>query len=147
MKKLATVAIMSAALLGSQIANAHHVPPPSGPMSGTVIVAKGLEFECVLGMNFSPSGTDPNSGSVTISLSPGDDRCTALKFENNPYSYAYNPTNHEVTVYSVDVTTITFGNCFGNISADYDGTGLLINAMLPTATPPSPDCYVVGYID
>ena len=142
MKNLATVAIMSVALLGSQVANAHHVPAPSGALSGIVTVKKGLELECQLDMNFNPS-----TGMVGISLTPGDPRCAALVLSSSSYGYSYNPGTHEVTVNGVYVTTITLGDCTGNISGEGDGAGLFIDAILPTATVPTADCTVFGYID
>lgn len=141
MKKFATFAILSAALFSSQLASAHHVSPPSGSKTGLAAVSKGINLTCVLGLNF------VSSSQVHVSLSPGDTNCAALLFNGSntgyTYNYTYNPTNHQVTVHDLDVTTISIGDCAGDIVGTWNGTAVLVNSTLPAKTAGLP-CVVIG---
>ena len=142
MKKLATVMMASVALLGSQIAYAHHPFPVPSTMTGTVEVEKGQRFNCDLTVTFD------SNGYAYITLSPGDPRCSLLTVTPNPVPYSYNATTHEVTLNDVHATTVTLGNCVGDIIAEWDGDTeeLLIDAVLPEEVPTTGDCTIEGII-
>lgn len=134
MNSLAKIAMVASALFIPQVA---HATPPSGTLTGTVVVQKGIQLVCNLTLNIS-------GGSATIALTPGDPNCAALNFNNQPYATSYTGGATGIfTVHNVDVTTITLGDCYGNISGNWDGTTLTINTTLPPKTG-GPACTVVG---
>lgn len=140
MNKLVKMAILSSAFVGAQLASTAamaQTAPATGTYSGTVVVQKGLTLTCTLGLNINAS-----AGTVAVSLTPGDANCAALSFVGNPYSYTYSAG--VFTINDVYVDTITIGDCAGDISADWDGSTFLIDTILPTATPGTADCSIVG---
>lgn len=140
MRTIATIAILSSALFSSQVA-AHHVAAPSGLKTGFAAVSKGINLTCVLKVDFL-SGIQAH-----VSLSPGDTNCAALLFNGsntgNTYNYTYDPTTHQVTVHDLGVTTISIGDCAGDITGTWNGTTLTVNSTLPAKTSGAP-CVVIG---
>ena len=144
MKNFAKYAVLSCALIVSQAAHAHH-PLPLSPVSltGLVDVSKGIDLQCVLTVTFTMDSIGQYW--ATIDLSAGDALCDDLVFNGGPYRVNYNETNHTVTFENVDVTTISAGDCAGNISATWDGTELSVDSFLPAKTAGYP-CTIVGFI-
>lgn len=140
MNRLAKIAMLSSVFIGAQIASTAamaQTAPATGTYSGTVVVMKGLTLTCTLTLN-----VNATNSTVGVSLTPGDANCAALGFVGNPYSYTYSAG--VFTINDVYVDTITIGDCAGDISADWDGTTFFIDTFLPTATPGTPDCTIVG---
>ena len=50
---------------------------------------------------------------------------------------------HIVTIHGVDVSTISAGDCAGDITGEWDGTTLWIDTTLPAKTAGN-DCIVIG---
>lgn len=143
MNKFAKVAMLASALFIPQVANATHAPP-SGLKTGTnVYVEKGINFLCNASINIS-------GGSATVALTPGDPLCSVLQFNNMPYTMTMSASHlpngrHLVTFHGVDVTTISAGDCAGNLTAEWDGTTLWVDAILPKKTAGN-DCLVIGAV-
>ncbi|MGK2286272.1 hypothetical protein [Pedomonas sp. V897] len=135
MKRFLPIAVIASALLVPHIA---HASPPTGTLTGTVVVHKGITLTCTLTLTISSGGT------ATIALTPGDSNCAALSFNNQPYATSYSGgSTGTFTVKDVDVSTITLGDCKGDISGTWTGSTLVINATLPPKTG-GPSCSVVG---
>jgi len=139
MKKIAKFAMLSSALVFSQIAVAN-AAPPSGTLTGTnVYVEKFYNFYCDLEINFVVEG---GKDKAYISLKPGNPLCAALQFNNAPYEWELIGTD-TVWFKGIDVTTVSVGDCAGDIYAGWDGTTLSIDTTLPAKTSGN-DCVVIG---
>lgn len=143
MNKLVKIAMLASAILIPQVASASHAPPV-GTLTGTdVYVEKGINFTCDLTLTTTPDGS-----AAYVSLTPGSLFCLLLSFNGEPYPVVYDTNHlpngrHLVTLTGVDVTTITSGDCAGNISAEWDGSVLYINTTLPAKSGGN-DCIVIG---
>lgn len=146
MKKFAKLVMFSSAIIGAQFASTAAVAQtaPTGVYSGNADVQKGILLNCVVGLDVNST----TAGKVHVSLTAGNPFCAALSFVGNPYNYTYTPATGPgtgtFTVHNVYVKTITAGDCTGDISATWDGTQFVIDTFLPTATPGTPDCTIVG---
>lgn len=138
MKKFSKLIMFSSALVGAQFVStaAMAQAAPDGVLTGQVVATKGITLECDIVLTLDASA---NEGS--IALNPGDDNCSLLEFNNQPYTTTY--SGGVLTFQNVNVTTITAGDCAGNISGSWSGTTLTINSFLPPATG-GPPCTVVG---
>lgn len=145
MKKFAKLTMVASALLFSQAAQAHHPFPANTTLSGVVDVYKGINLQCELVTTI----TSDSSGQrwATVELNPGDSLCAILTFNNSPYQVDYDATTHTVTFNDVDVTTITAGDCAGDISGTWDDDlgELDVDSFLPAKTAGAP-CTVAGII-
>lgn len=145
MNKLAKFAMLSSALLFSQTAFAHHPLPENDTLSGLVDVYKGINLQCVLTVDI----TTDLSGQrwATVSLTPGDSLCDQLVFNNSPYKVDYDENTQVVWFRNVDVTTITAGDCAGDISGTWlpDVHELDVDSFLPAKTAGAP-CTISGFI-
>lgn len=110
---------------------------PDGVLTGTVVAEKGIILTCDLVLTLDAAA---NQGS--IAMNPGDANCAALNFNNMPYTTTY--SGGVLTFQNVDVTTITLGDCAGDISGTWDGSTLTIDSFLPAKTA-GPDCTVIGF--
>jgi hypothetical protein len=139
MKKATNFVLFSSALLGAQIVSTAVMAQaaPDGVLTGLVTATKGITLDCDLVLTLNASA---NQGS--IDLNPGDTNCDALVFNNMPYTTTY--SGGVLTFLNVDVTTITLGDCAGDISGTWDGTTLTINSSLPPKTAGAA-CTVQGF--
>ncbi len=136
LNKLALIssAVISTAFFGS---SAMAQTAPNGTLTGVVVATKGITLTCDLTLTLDAAN---NKGS--IAMTAGDTNCAALQFNSMPYTTSY--SGGVLTLHNVDVTTITLGDCYGNISGSWDGTTLTIDSFLPAKTA-GPACTVVGY--
>jgi hypothetical protein len=139
MNNLAKLVIFSSAVVGAQFAStaAMAQTAPDGVLTGSVVAVKGIELNCDLVLTLDAAA---NQGS--IAMNPGDPNCAALVFNNMPYTTTY--SGGVLTFHNVDVTTITLGDCAGDISGNWDGSLLTISSFLPAKTA-GPDCTVDGF--
>lgn len=139
MNRLVKFAMFSSAIVAAQIASttaAYAQSEPDGVLIGAVVATKGIVLNCDLVLTL-----DAAANTADIDLNPGDPNCAALVFNNEPYATTY--ANGVLTVLDVDVTTITLGDCAGDISASWDGSTLTIDTTLPAKTA-GPPCTIVG---
>jgi hypothetical protein len=139
MNRLAKVALTLSALAGSACIGtaAMAQTAPNGTLTGVVVATKGITVTCDLTIT---ANSSTNTG--TIALTPGDTNCAALQFNSQPYTTSY--VGGVFTFHNVDVTTITIGDCYGDISGTWDGSTLTISSFLPAKTA-GPPCTVEGY--
>lgn len=124
MIKFAKIAMVASAFLIPHAANA---TAPSGTLTGTVDVYKGVSATCALSLDLN------TAGKAKISLTGGV-VCDALQFvypDANGYNTSYDSVNSVFTVEDVYVKTYTAGDCAGDISGDWVGGVLYISAVLP----------------
>ena len=163
MKKALAFLASSTLLLGSQVAaasEAYIVPDAATPwvFEGVVSVYKGIELECdavveISGTN-DAADTSPNfnhsdvSGlSATITLSGGlFGLCSSVNIDPIPagkISYS----GGTFTLEDVFVTTITPGNCQGDITAAWNESAqtLSVSGTLPAVS--GSDCTMDGVLD
>ncbi|GAA0464794.1 hypothetical protein GCM10009096_01620 [Parasphingorhabdus litoris] len=139
MNRFSKLVMCSSVLVGAQFATtaAMAQAAPDGVLTGFVTATKGITLNCTLTLTLDAAA---NTGS--IAMDPGDLNCAALNFNNMPYTTTY--SGGVLTFLNVDVTTITIGDCAGDISGDWDGTTLTIDSFLPPATG-GPPCTVQGF--
>lgn len=132
MKKLATLAMAASVFMMPLAANA---APSDGNYQGTVAVSKGISLTCT--MNATLSGGTSISN---LKLSAGDLLCGLVLFTSQPYTVSH-VTGNVYRIHDVKVTTITPGNCEGDIDVIYDAgppEAIHLSGILP------PDCTVSG---
>lgn len=140
MNRLNKLAIISSAVLGATFfgSSAMAQAAPNGTLTGAVTASKGITLNCTLTLNL-----DAANNTGTIALTAGDALCGALNFNSQPYTTSY--SGGVLTFHNVDVTTVSIGDCAGNISGTWDGSVLIIdNATLPAKTAGAP-CKIDGY--
>lgn len=136
MKKFAKIAMAASVFMMPFAANA---APSDGLYKGTVDVSKGLFLTCTM----SATVTTSSGGNITISglsLSPGNLLCGLVSFTGQPYTVTHVGGN-VYKIHDVEVTTITPGNCQGDIDVVYDAgppEAIHLSGILP------PDCSVNG---
>lgn len=149
MKKFALLVASSIALFGAQAANATTYSPAPGTWtwSGNVTVQKGTGpvLTCKLTVTANVTAT---SATASASLGLGDIRCLTVSFTGAPYTVTHTPGSPEtVTLNNVYVnTTITPGNCTGNVTATFNDTtndALVLNTSIPQDTSGGA-CSIVG---
>jgi hypothetical protein len=140
MKKLAIMAAGAVALFGAHAASAQTYSPAPGTWTwaGNVTVQKGSGpvLTCRLTVTANVTAT---SATASASLGLGDIRCLTVSFTGAPYTVTHNAGPPEtVTLNNVFVnTSITPGNCAGNVTAVFNDTtndALVINTSLPQVT-------------
>lgn len=143
MNKFSKLIMFSSVLVGAQFVSTAAIAQtaPDGVLTGSVIATKGITLNCDLTLTLNAAA---NEGS--IAMTPGDANCAALNFNNMPYATSYVPggTTGVLTFHNVNVTTITLGDCAGDISGTWDGSTLVIDDILPADTA-GPDCVVDGF--
>ncbi|ROT96492.1 hypothetical protein EB810_00550 [Altererythrobacter sp. FM1] len=139
MKRLVKIAVLSSAFVGAQLIGtaAMAQSAPNGVLNGFVVATKGITLNCELVLTL-----DAGANEGSIAMNPGDANCAALNFNGMPYDTSY--SSGVLTFHDVDVTTITLGDCAGDISGTWDGTTLLIDDILPAKTAGA-DCTVEGF--
>lgn len=156
MKKFALLMASSVALLSAQTANAQTYSPAPGTWTwaGNVQVQKGTGplLTCRLTVTANVTAT---SATASATLGAGDIRCLTVSFTGAPYTVTWNagpPPGFSapletVTLNNVFVnTSITPGNCAGNVSAAFNDPGndsLQINTSIPQVTSGGA-CTIVG---
>lgn len=123
-------------------------------LSGSpVFVQKGVpSFTCTLTVVVDPPHP---GGAATISLS-GNAACNGVVFSGGskatgpsslPLTHDYTGPGSDFTVYNVYATTvISPGDCAGNFTATWNGSGWDVVGILPEVTPGSGDCLVAGVV-
>lgn len=149
MKKFALLVASSLALFGAQAANAQTYSPAPGTWTwaGNVQVQKGTGplLTCRLTVTANVTAT---SATASASLGLGDIRCLTVSFTGAPYTVTWNAGPPEtVTLNNVFVnTSITPGNCAGNVTANFNDTtndALVVNTSIPQVTSGGA-CTIVG---
>ena len=154
--KISTLAMVSIALVGSSTASAHH----SYTFTGDVAVFKGIPLNCVATVVKTPdhdpiTNAELNTGTVNVSIVPGDANCALLTVTSNPMRYTQGAPDvdgwKDMTVNGLRVTTITIGNCYGNITVRKGPVGPGQWAMEIDTTIPEEfaggDCSVLGLLE
>lgn len=154
--KISTLAMASVALVGASSASAHH----SYTFTGDVAVFKGISLTCVATVVKTPdhdpvTGADLNTGTVNISIVPGDSNCALLTITSNPMSYVQGAADQDgwkdMTVQGLRVETITIGNCYGPITVRKGPLGggqwgMEIDTTIPQEFGGG-DCQVSGFLE
>ena len=154
--KISTLALVSFALMGATTASAHH----SYTFTGNVSMFKGIPLTCVATVVKTPdhdpiTNAELNTGTVTVSLSPGDTNCNLLAITSNPMTYTQGAPDvdgwKDMTVNGLRVSTITIGNCYGNITVRKGPIGpgqwgMEIDAVVPEEFGGG-DCSVNGFLE
>lgn len=109
-----TSAVASLALIGSAFAGSTALAQ-TGTYTGTADVFKGIPLNCTVSADFSSV-----PGKVVLNIGPPEAMCAALSIISNPHDY--NVTGSALTVYGVNVNTITGGGCLDDLNATYDST-------------------------
>lgn len=140
MKKFAKIAMAASVFMMPFAANA---APADGTYSGPVKVHKGLTLNCTLTVDVLNNGTQVGNLSLTGLL------CGLVSFNNAPYTVvSAGPNTYQIQ--DVNVTTITPGDCDGNIEAVYDDSGaaptIILNGTLP-ASDGGGDCSIEGDLE
>lgn len=147
MNKITNYFILSATLLGTQVANA---TPPTGTFVGGIDAHTGLSISCNLTITIDSSRT-----SATIELSqrsPLNFMCYTIVFDNSPLisppypiSFTEGPVGSGTfTIHNVGTSTWGGGTCQGDFTGTWEGTTLEIEAILPAKTGYT-DCLFAGY--
>lgn len=141
MKKLALIVASSMALLGAQTATAQtYSPAPSTwTWKGSLVVQKGMGPVLTCAVTVTANVTSATSATATASIAPGDLGCITVSFTGAPYAITWNAGPPEtVTLKNVYVnTSITPGNCKGDITATFNDTtndALVVNTSIPQDT-------------
>lgn len=109
--------------------------------SGLVTITKNITITC-------PSVfiTNSSGGIVDISFTslfePSDPNCNVLIVVSNPHDYTYGFGAFAIN--DLRISTITLGDCAGDISADWDGISFTIDTVIP-ALFAGPDCTIQGF--
>ena len=149
MKKFALLVASSIALLSTQTANAQTYSPAPGTWTwaGNVQVQKGTGplLTCRLTVTANVTAT---SATASATLGAGDIRCLTVSFTGAPYAVTWSAGPPEtVTLNGVFVnTSITPGNCAGNVTANFNDTtndALVVNTSIPQVTSGGA-CTIVG---
>ena len=139
MKRLAKIAMAAAVAMMPFAANA---TPVDGTYSGAVTVHKGLTLNCTLTADVTNGGTQVGNLALTGPL------CSLVNFNNQPYNVVH-VDGDQYEIQDVDVTTITPGNCFGNIIIIYfpgPPPVIIIFGSLP-ASAGGGDCIIDGQLE
>ena len=110
MNKL-TSAIAALAMVGSACVSSAAMAQ-SGKYEGTADVFKGLALNCVVKANFKTSTT------VELKIEAPESNCGLLSIISNDHTYSV--AGSTITIYNVNVNTITNGGCLDNLYATYD---------------------------
>lgn len=168
MKRTVAFLVGSVALLGSQtaMASAPYIAPaatPSWIFNGDVDVYKGIPLTCQTTVTISGpnnasdtnppfSHTDVSNLSATITLAGGTlNLCNVVEVAPIPagsITYASNgASGGTFTLHDVFVTTITPGNCEGDIAAVWNESAqtLTVSGTLPAVS--GSDCTMNGTVD
>lgn len=159
MKKTIMAMLSVSALLGTGTAYAQPTPPLT--LTGNVTVQKGTGpvLNCVATVNFqtppAPPPYDPTAVVATIAIDPGDPGCATIQLWSGPYPVTYDggtgtppwPVSFTVKNIYAD-TTITPGDCAGDIRADYLGGGVwqINNQVMSEVDYNTGDCTVDGFL-
>ena len=146
MKKLTKLAMLSSALISAQVMAVPAMAQkaePSGTHSGLVDVNKGIALKCTLELEVDPV-TD--TATVTYFGPPAALACSSSTFDNQPYSYTFDPVSGDFTLTGVFVNTITAGDCSGSITANWTDDAILVDSFLP-ADSAGADCTISGILD
>ena len=138
MKKF-TSAFAALALVGSAFA----VPAQAGVYTGTADVFKGIALNCAVSVDLYST-----PGKAILNIGPPQPLCALLTVASNPHNYVISGST--ITIQAVRATTITVGNCFGDLSGTMatlpDGTKTItFDAVIPEETAGGP-CYVSGTV-
>lgn len=125
MNKVISSIAACALIAGSQFAaTGAYAQSIDGTYTGTVDVFKGIALTCAASVTFSGGGT-----TAVLSIAPGSPNCAALHINSNPHSVSGG------AIQNVDVTTITLGDCFGNMPYTWDNANtIVVDATLPPKT-------------
>ncbi len=85
----------------------------SGPYTGTADVFKGLALNCVVSADF-----DPSTMTVQLAITAPEANCALLSIISNPHTYSVSGST--VTIFDVNVNTITGGGCLDDLVVTYD---------------------------
>ena len=168
MKNIITAIMASASLFSAQAAYATtYTPAGTWTFQGTVTVQKGAGpiLNCLATATFVVPEAAPDvhgafshghslTGPTTLSIGPGDPGCATIRIVSNPHtsSSTTSPTGQDpVVINNVDVdTTITPGDCFGNLHATVvpgAPPALEVDTVLPAVVAGTGDCTIIGALD
>jgi hypothetical protein len=138
MKKFAS-AFAALALVGSTFA----VPAQAGVYTGTANVFKGIPLTCEVSVDLYST-----PGKAILNIGPPEPLCALLSITTNPHDYVISGST--ITIQGVRATTITVGNCYGDLSGTMatlpDGTKTItFDAVIPEEVGGGP-CYVSGTV-
>lgn len=132
MGRIIKAAMLASALFFPQAASAN---PPSGILTGTVMISTSFSVTCNITFNISGS-------SATITFTPGNSRCGGVvTVISGPTSMSVSGST--VTFHNVMLRNQNFGLCYGDLVTNWNGTTLSIGMqILPSTSPTTPPCGV-----
>ena len=151
MKKFLVSALSVGTLIAAPAAIAQSPHSYPWTLTGVVTVQKGAGpiltcgVEVVLDLVGTPAVKKATSITLTDVIDP---RCASVIFENDPYDTTYDPITHDLTIHGIYAnTTITTGDCEGDLVAEWDDIGgkYDVSGSLPEALSGG-DCTVAGEI-
>lgn len=128
MKKLTNTLALLCALLFSQTA---YSEVPNGQFSGNVDVSSQLSLSCVMNIEI-----DNNSAFIQMGI------CGIFFPFDIPFPITH--TADTVTFHNVLMHTLAGGPCQGDLTAEWDGTKLIFDTILPSQDGNWPDCQIYG---
>ena len=141
LRKIST-SLAAIAMVGSSLAVT--TTASAGVFSGLLWMQKGILLQCHVEVDLYDT-----PGKAIVTISPGDAFCAALSITSNDHDYTYDPITGELVVEDVTVSTITDGDCRGDISGivtvNEDGSKTLtIDETIEPVNPETQTCYVWG---
>jgi hypothetical protein len=122
-------------------------PISAGSYSGIATVQKGSGPILDCDISFDLSGSPLVANNVTIA--PGHPYCATIQVTPGPYSVTVAPGGASYTVHGVFAdTTITPGNCLGDISVVWDASigGWVVNASMAPVVAGTGSCTIIGEV-
>ncbi len=117
-----TSSVAALAMIGSGFVGSAAMAQ-SGTYTGTADVFKGLALNCTVSADF-----DTTPGKVILNIDQPEALCGVLGITSNPHDYSV--TGTALTVFDVDVNTITGGGCFDDLNATYASDEITIDDEL-----------------
>lgn len=136
------------------LGGAAQAQPPSFlyTMYGVVTVQKndGPVLDCDVAVTFDyVSGPIIIIKKVTnIVLTGSAGFCETFQFPDDPWEIDYDVGTYNFTIKDIFAdTTITAGDCFGDLTAVWNGVNYDVNGVLPEVDPGTGVCVISGYLD
>lgn len=145
MRKIALT--MAGAALCAMAPSAAIAQSTVSTISGTLVVQKGngpvLSCNATIGLDGASPETSNNVTSISLTGGGILQLCTTVQFPNVPHSIVQSGGDFDVIDVYAD-TTITAGDCFGDLEGTVSGGVVTLNASLPEVDPGTGDCTVSG---
>lgn len=114
-------------------------------ISGTVVVQKGSgpQLTCTATAGLDGSTPETSTQVTSLSLSGSFGLCSTVQFPNVPHDISQGGGDFTVEGVYAD-TTITPGDCFGDLDGTVSSGVVSLNATLPEVDSGTGDCTIAG---